>query len=71
MSTVALYLSRQGVLISWSTENVLGLLGAQHDLPALRDACRYALTDGQDDSPLPPPAPLTPAAQQMLSDEFG
>ncbi|ULR47840.1 hypothetical protein [Streptomyces deccanensis] len=74
ISTVALYLSRQGALIDWSVEEFLGLLGARHELPALRDACRHTLTDGRHGNPLPPvdpsrplPRPRSaPAAQQSL-----
>ncbi|MFG2948420.1 hypothetical protein [Streptomyces adustus] len=79
MSTVALYLSRQGALIGWSVEDFLSLLGARHELPVLRDACRYALTDGKHGNPLPPPYPSrplprprsAPAVQQLLFDELG
>jgi hypothetical protein len=78
ISSVALYLSRQGALIDWSVEDFLGLLGARHALPALRDACRYTLTDGRHGGALPllnPFRPLprprsAPAAQQSLFDEL-
>lgn len=78
ISSVALYLSRQGALIDWSVEDFLGLLGARHELPALRDACRHTLTDGRHGSTLPaldPSRPLprprsAPAAQQSLFDQL-
>ncbi|MGF2213785.1 hypothetical protein [Streptomyces albidoflavus] len=78
ISSVALYLSRQGALINWSVEDFIGLLGARHELPALRDACRHTLTDGRHGSALPPPdrsraLPLprsAPATQQSLFDEL-
>ncbi|MFE5398659.1 hypothetical protein ACFQ9U_29390 [Streptomyces sp. NPDC056568] len=77
ISSVALYLSRQGALIDWSVEDFLGLLGARHELPALRDACRHTLTDGQHGSPLPRldpfrplPRPRSAPAQQSLFDEL-
>ncbi|MFF7098260.1 hypothetical protein ACFY9A_38680 [Streptomyces rubradiris] len=74
ISSVALYLSRQGALIDWSVEDFLNLLGGRHELPALRDACRHTLTDGRHGNPLPPldpsrplPRPRSaPAAQQSL-----
>lgn len=63
ITSVGLYLSRQGALINWSVEDFLGLLGARHDLPALRAACQHALTDGTAGTPLPPPAPGSPLPQ--------
>ncbi|MEV5982098.1 hypothetical protein [Streptomyces sp. NPDC052114] len=57
ITSLGLYLSRQGALIDWSVEDFLALLGARHDLPTLRAACRCALTDGAAGAPLPPPAP--------------
>ncbi|WP_159052366.1 hypothetical protein [Streptomyces longwoodensis] len=60
ISTVALYLSRQGALIDWSVEDFLGLLGARHDLATLREACCHALTGGQHGTPLPFPDPAHP-----------
>ncbi|MFD4998697.1 hypothetical protein [Streptomyces buecherae] len=78
ISSVALYLSRQGALIDWSVEDFLGLLGARHQLPVLREACRHALTDGRHGSPPPPldsspplPRPRPASAdQQLLFDEL-
>ncbi|MEU3511309.1 hypothetical protein ABZ733_26140 [Streptomyces longwoodensis] len=60
ISAVALYLSRQGALIDWGVEDFLGLLGARHELPSLREACRHVLTEGRDGSPLPAPDPARP-----------
>ncbi|MBL1109343.1 hypothetical protein JK361_32945 [Streptomyces sp. 5-8] len=60
ITTVALYLSRQGALINWSAEDFLGRLGARHELPTLREACCHALTDGQHGTLLPPPRPCPP-----------
>jgi hypothetical protein len=79
IKNVGLYLSRQGALIEWSTAEFLSLLGARHDLPALRAACRYALTDGAEGEPPPPsdpnralPHPRTaPVMQETLFDELG
>ncbi|SOE09020.1 hypothetical protein SAMN06272775_0097 [Streptomyces sp. 2323.1] len=76
---VGLYLSRQGALIDWSTEDFLGLCGAQLPLPDLRAGCQYALTDGAEGTPLPPvdrrrrfPQPRdAPAGQQSLFDDLG
>jgi hypothetical protein len=76
ISTVALYLSRQGALIDWSVEEFLGLLGARHELPALRDACCHALSEGARGKPLPaedrdrqvPRPRFAPAGQQSLFD---
>ncbi|UFR07116.1 hypothetical protein KBP30_40940 [Streptomyces sp. Go40/10] len=78
ITTVALYLSRQGALIDWSVADFLALLGARHELPTLREACRHALTDGTHGSPPPPPDPSrplprprsAPAAQPSLFDEL-
>ncbi|MFG3285290.1 hypothetical protein [Streptomyces sp. NPDC048111] len=60
ITTVALYLSRQGALINWSVEDFLGLLGARHELLALREACRHTLTEGRHGIPLPPPDSARP-----------
>ncbi|MGW1917574.1 hypothetical protein ACWCQS_44695 [Streptomyces sp. NPDC002076] len=50
---VGLYLSRQGRLIEWETEEFLQLLSADQSLPRLRDACRRALT-GESAEAAPP-----------------
>ncbi|MBY8844633.1 hypothetical protein [Streptomyces sp. SP2-10] len=78
ITTVALYLSRQGALINWSAEDFLDMLGARHELPTLREACCHALTDGQHGTPLPPPDPArplprprsAPAVQPSLFDQL-
>jgi len=54
IDSVGLYLSRQGALIDWNVADFLGFMGAQLELPDLRAACRYALTDGAAGT-LPPP----------------
>ncbi|MFF9001017.1 hypothetical protein ACF1GW_29545 [Streptomyces achromogenes] len=53
IESVGLYLSRQGALIDWSVADFLGLMGAQLELPDLRAACQYALTDGVAGAPPP------------------
>ncbi|KUL53249.1 hypothetical protein [Streptomyces sp. NRRL S-1521] len=54
IESVGLYLSRQGALIDWNVADFLGFMGAQLELPDLRAACRYALTDGAAGTPPPP-----------------
>jgi hypothetical protein len=52
---VGLYLSRQGRLIEWDTDEFLSLLCADRPLAQLREACREALTaDPSDASGLVP-----------------
>jgi hypothetical protein len=54
IESVGLYLSRQGALIDWNVADFLGFMGAQLELPDLRAACRYALTNGAAGTPPPP-----------------
>ncbi|MFJ4717547.1 hypothetical protein [Streptomyces luteogriseus] len=54
IKSVGLYLSRQGALIDWSVADFLGLMGAQLEMPELRTACQYALTNGAAGNPPPP-----------------
>lgn len=78
IETVGLYLSRQGALIDWSVTDFLSSLGARLSLPALRAACRHALTGGEEgepptsaasNCPLPPPR-TGPAVQDSLFSEL-
>ncbi|MFJ4691755.1 hypothetical protein [Streptomyces sp. NPDC088766] len=54
IESVGLYLSRQGALIDWSVADFLGFMSARLELPDLRAACQYALTDGTAGTPPPP-----------------
>ncbi|MET7829270.1 MULTISPECIES: hypothetical protein [Streptomyces] len=51
---VSLYLSRQGRLVSWGSQEFLDLLGSRSSLQQLRTACRQALTP----TLAPPPSAL-------------
>lgn len=76
IESVGLYLSRQGALIDWSVADFLGLMGAQLELPDLRAACQYALTDGAAGNPPPPkeqrrPLPRPRSAPPVQDTLFG
>jgi hypothetical protein len=76
IESVGLYLSRQGALIDWNVADFLGFMGAQLELPDLRAACRYALTDGAAGTPPPPedqrrPLPRPRNAPPVQDTRFG
>ncbi|MEU5335638.1 hypothetical protein AB0G51_20250 [Streptomyces asoensis] len=76
IESVALYLSRQGALIDWSVADFLGFMGARLELPDLRAACRYALSDGAAGTPPPPedqrrPLPRPRSAPPVQDTLFG
>ncbi|MFE4830699.1 hypothetical protein [Streptomyces sp. NPDC056672] len=68
LDRVCFYLSRQGQLVTWSTQEFLDLLGARRTLPELRAALREALrgTAASTDPQTPSPPRAT---QESLFDE--
>ncbi|MER8073175.1 hypothetical protein ABTZ59_33460 [Streptomyces sp. NPDC094034] len=46
---ISLYLARQGMMIGWTSEEFLHLLGARKPLAQLRAACRTALSEPEAD----------------------
>ncbi|MFF8572710.1 hypothetical protein ACF07F_35260 [Streptomyces sp. NPDC015237] len=68
LAGVCFYRSRQGQLVTWSTQEFLDLLGARRTLSELRPALREALRGTT--ASMAPQGPLPPSTtQESLFDE--
>ncbi|MET7641781.1 hypothetical protein [Streptomyces sp. NPDC005438] len=69
LDKVCFYLSRQGLLVTWSTQEFLELLGARQPLPKLRAALRQALRESNAPASPQEPLSLGPTQESLFGED--